>query len=214
MQNELRSSALKSVKPVAVILSILLILGSFIESLPYAYYDFLRLSVTLGSGFIALTFWRNSAILRSLGCFGIALAFNPFVPLKMAKDEWFIIDIAAAMYLIASLISRHQIEGIIKMAGWRRLLGSGLAILVCSSAALYYSTLDDTKSFWGIVFIIYTFSALPVMGMQNAGSRPEGLLPGSVTLRDWDEREKKAKRWLSLWSVGIVLLVSIWAAFG
>jgi len=67
--------------------------------LPYGYYTFLRLVVTLGA---ALLSWLEFSGARRLTVwatiFGlVALLFNPLVPVHLYRDVWAILDITTAI---------------------------------------------------------------------------------------------------------------------
>lgn len=205
------------IKPIAIALVGLLILGAFSDSLPYAYYDFLRLATTAGAGFMMLAFWRNGHVVQAVGCAAIALAFNPFAPLDMDKDEWFIVDIAAAIFIVAVGFrwpaSRRRLIAI----GWRKLACGVAALAACIVALASYRTLavDGTSMFWGVVISIYALSGVLVLSAQSNGEKPTDALPGSRVLRDWEEKDKRGARWGLIWSVGLVaLLGGVWLLSG
>lgn len=66
---------------------------------PYEYYVILRILVFFCAGFLAIKEFQ----LKSMGwCFalvGLALLFNPFVPVHLTRTTWAILDMAAAGFL-------------------------------------------------------------------------------------------------------------------
>lgn len=70
--------------------------------LPYLYYSVLR---WIGLGF----FWWAAVIVRhqhhavlSWMYGGLALLFNPFLPIHLPKEIWAVVDIAAAILVLAT----------------------------------------------------------------------------------------------------------------
>ena len=68
--------------------------------LPYAYYEFLRVTVTGAAAYVAVRMVKldrhNIAVLFGL----IALLFNPIAPVYLSKQVWIIFDLMAALIFI------------------------------------------------------------------------------------------------------------------
>jgi len=79
------------------ILAIMILFG--ILPLPYDYYPFLRVVVSLGCIYFLAVNWKNiNNHHRTMLSFLIAL-FNPFFPVYLSKLIWAPIDLAAGIYL-------------------------------------------------------------------------------------------------------------------
>jgi len=63
--------------------------------LPYDFYAFLRLAVTLASIVAAFELKGEGNFLWLLFC-GVALVFNPFFPINLDKGLWVVIDLTVA----------------------------------------------------------------------------------------------------------------------
>ncbi|MBB3917054.1 DUF6804 family protein [Rhizobium fabae] len=66
--------------------------------LPYGYYSFLRLAITLSAAYLAWEAYREKyafngwALILSM----VALLFNPLIPVYLDRGSWFVIDLAVA----------------------------------------------------------------------------------------------------------------------
>lgn len=75
-------------------------------SLPYSYYTLMRFAVCVIGGYGAFLaserqqqFW--------MWAFGVtALLFNPFVPVRLDRATWAVLDLAAGVLFLASLSNR------------------------------------------------------------------------------------------------------------
>jgi hypothetical protein len=66
--------------------------------LPYGYYTFLRLTVCGIGAYGAWTFWNTGQADRLIAILlaGLALLFNPIVPVHLSREIWLPIDLGAA----------------------------------------------------------------------------------------------------------------------
>ena len=64
-------------------------------TLPNGYYTFLRLTVTLAAAFAAYSLWKDSPWLAWI-FIGVAILFNPLVPVYLDRQIWTVIDVTAA----------------------------------------------------------------------------------------------------------------------
>jgi len=77
--------------------------------LPYGYYTLLRIVVGAATGYLA---WSHASRLRLdawvfiLG--GIAVLFNPIIPIHLGREVWTFIDVAAAAAIGAHYFSVGQ----------------------------------------------------------------------------------------------------------
>jgi hypothetical protein len=90
------------------ILSALLIIAVF--SLPYGYYQFLRIIVFIGMVFFVVTEFKTRPIFVPL-YMGIGILFNPILPIFLSRGTWLYIDIVtAAILVLVTLKPLNQTE--------------------------------------------------------------------------------------------------------
>ena len=63
--------------------------------LPYGFYTFVRITVTIIGIVAALDFYKNKDEVWFLFV-GIALLFNPIIPIYLNREIWFFIDLIVA----------------------------------------------------------------------------------------------------------------------
>ncbi len=80
--------------------------------LPYGYYTFLRIVVTLYAIVLSTTAIKNKRYNSTYLMAGFAILFNPIIPIYFAKDIWFIIDIITAgiFVFIPKLVERNEVN--------------------------------------------------------------------------------------------------------
>lgn len=84
-----------------LVLSLLLIVGIF--DMPYGYYTFLRITITLSSIFLAyLNYKDNSFYWFWFFCL-VAILFNPVFPIYLDKYHWLILDIVISFMFLVSI---------------------------------------------------------------------------------------------------------------
>lgn len=88
--------------PVAVIFiaAALLVIGA--APLPYGYYTLLRLVATGVFAWAALVSYERKSPVLPWVFVVLVLLFNPLLKINLAKELWAIVDIAAAVLLLAS----------------------------------------------------------------------------------------------------------------
>lgn len=88
---------------VYIVPAILLLLVTFIN-FPYGFYTFLRLVVSISSGFIIyLNYKEEKKITVSIIIFTIiCLLFNPIIQVHLTKSQWVPIDIITSIIFIYS----------------------------------------------------------------------------------------------------------------
>ena len=92
-----QSERLSLPTPIFLIPAILLLVA--LAPLPYGYYVLLRIVVCAASAFIAYREYSKSGVISSwfLMMVGIALIFNPIIPIHLSREIWAPIDIFAAL---------------------------------------------------------------------------------------------------------------------
>ena len=89
-----------------------------LASWPYGYYTFLRLVVTACAiALVVVEYQRTDKFsVSSITLIGIALLFNPLIPVHIKRDLWALIDVACAVlfaiigvrnYLADRLVTKH-----------------------------------------------------------------------------------------------------------
>lgn len=75
--------------------------------LPYGYYTFLRIVVCGFAALIAFYSWEDNTHSRiwSAVFAGMAILFNPLVPIYLSRADWFYLDIGAAIVIVAHLLA-------------------------------------------------------------------------------------------------------------
>ena len=77
-----------------------------LADLPYGYYTLLRITVTICAGVLVYTTYQSRGTLTPaiLLFGGIALLFNPLVPIYLTREIWTPIDIAVAIVFVSHLV--------------------------------------------------------------------------------------------------------------
>lgn len=69
--------------------------------LPYSYYQLLRVVVCGSCAFLAFAEHRAGGGAWKFGLGGVALVFNPFVPVHLTREVWAVLNVVLAVFLIA-----------------------------------------------------------------------------------------------------------------
>lgn len=80
-------------------------------TLPYGYYTALRWVVTIAAlitAFVAFTSGHPGWVLAGWLYVGLAILFNPFQPVGLARSTWLWIDLAAGALLLLGCIPQRQ----------------------------------------------------------------------------------------------------------
>ena len=101
--HNLRLVALRHHASVWVAPAVLLIAALF--PWPYGYYGLLRLAVFVVSAWIAYEQWRfDDAVSGWVVAFGgVALLYNPFMPVHLTREIWSVLNIATAVLFLTHL---------------------------------------------------------------------------------------------------------------
>ncbi len=100
---ESRIVAIRHHASVWIVPAVLLVLA--LLPWPYGYYTFLRLSVCPVSGWLAYEQWRHDNAVSGwvVGLGATSLLFNPLLPIHLTREIWNVLDLAAAVLLLAHL---------------------------------------------------------------------------------------------------------------
>lgn len=98
------------IKTVATIVGFLLLLA--LLPLPYGYYTFLRLTVFVSGLFLAYQLYEKKSHGLSLVLAGLALLFNPIIPVYLTREAWLPIDIvsAATFFFVGNKLGKKAKE--------------------------------------------------------------------------------------------------------
>lgn len=92
--------------PVAIWIGSAIVLVVAVFPLPYGYYTFTRIITCLTCGIFAFTSLNAKPPAPSWGVIfvGIAVLFNPLVPIYLNRQTWFWIDLTAAASNLAHMV--------------------------------------------------------------------------------------------------------------
>lgn len=81
----------------------LLVIATF--DLPYGYYTLLRIVVCAFAVAVFACAWDGDAPTRiwPLTFVGVAIVFNPLIPIHLDRATWFFLDVGAAVLIVAHL---------------------------------------------------------------------------------------------------------------
>jgi len=88
---------------VAAIISILLLFLAIIERWPYGFYTFLRIVVCVSALYLAFQAHKIHKPFSTWVLGGVAVLFNPFVPIYMQRTQWRWFDFLGLVVFVASL---------------------------------------------------------------------------------------------------------------
>lgn len=81
-----------------------------IAPLPYGYYQFLRIAITIIAGINAFHVYHQKGQWPFLIFLGIAILFNPLFPIYLDKDSWTPIDLITAIFFGFMASDQHSDE--------------------------------------------------------------------------------------------------------
>ncbi|MFW5879800.1 MAG: DUF6804 family protein [bacterium] len=93
-------------KALCIISAALLFLG--IPELPYGYYTFLRIAITISAGIILFSEISEGTKSWSVVFIGIAILFNPIIPIHLSKEAWIPIDAIAGVIFLVKGFNYHR----------------------------------------------------------------------------------------------------------
>lgn len=86
---------------------ITLLVGSFF-SMPYGYYQAVRVFGIIGFSILAYDAHKNNLVMLAF-VYGIAaILFNPIIKIAFDKNVWHVIDIILAIVIIVDLIKKNK----------------------------------------------------------------------------------------------------------
>lgn len=106
-QGSVRNSAVAIA--VAVGASLMLILGAVL-TLPYGYFSLLRVIIFGCTAYLAWLLFQVEQLGWALTMGGVALLFNPFLPVYLTRGIWQVIDVGVAGLMIASVVVLHHLK--------------------------------------------------------------------------------------------------------
>ena len=89
-------------KKVKYLLGAFALIGVF--SMPYGYYTFLRITVTMGCIFLIIVGEHDQSRIQNLVLIVIAILFNPVIPIYLARDLWKFIDLFISLIFFGSAL--------------------------------------------------------------------------------------------------------------
>jgi hypothetical protein len=99
--------------PLALWIAAAIVLVVAVFPLPYGYYTFTRIATCLACGILGWTCFagRPSAPTWGVVLVGIAILFNPLIPIYLKRQTWFWIDLASATVILAHMIFVRGLRG-------------------------------------------------------------------------------------------------------
>ena len=85
-----------------ILAALLLLIG--VLAMPYGYYTFLRLLVTVVAVINIYYSYQNKSYAALIIGIIIALLFNPVIPVYLQKDVWMVLDIFTSLALILNVV--------------------------------------------------------------------------------------------------------------
>lgn len=83
-----------------------LLFCSIFNGLPYIYFRFLRITVTLSAIFYIILSYKDNKIVSIIFC-AIAFLFNPLIPIRLSRETWIIYDIITGVVFLTYGYFRH-----------------------------------------------------------------------------------------------------------
>ncbi len=95
-----------SIKNILTITASAFLFIALIDRLPYGYFTFLRFVVFAVGAYLAYTVYEENKQSLWIWAFGgIAVLFNPFIPIYLQRSQWVIIDLLVGVFFIVSLFA-------------------------------------------------------------------------------------------------------------
>jgi hypothetical protein len=94
--------------PLAVFLIPVVLLVIALGKMPWAYYQLLRIVVVAGSAWIAAGMFSRDKQGAGIMFLALALAYNPFIPLKLGRGTWEVLNIGTIALLLVGLSIYRQ----------------------------------------------------------------------------------------------------------
>src|SRR5712664_1637944 len=93
-----------------IVAAIVLVVAAF--PLPYGYYTFARIATCLACGILAWTCFvgQPSAPAWGVVLVGIAILFNPLIPIYLKRQTWLWLDLASAAVILTHMVFVRGLE--------------------------------------------------------------------------------------------------------
>jgi hypothetical protein len=96
-------------KKIAFIIPTLLLFGSLMEGLPYAYFKILRVVVSVSSIYIAIMVNETKYKWGVWVFVSLAFLFNPIMPIYLSRSTWTLIDmISGVIFIVFGLLMHNK----------------------------------------------------------------------------------------------------------
>jgi hypothetical protein len=97
--------ALNEKKNIILGIATLFLFAALFDGWPYGFFTLLRFVVFVATVYIAWIAYEQQKE-KWVWIFGfVAILFNPFFPIHLNRDWWFIIDLVTGLFLIASIFA-------------------------------------------------------------------------------------------------------------
>ena len=98
--------------PLTLWIAAAIVLVVAVFPLPYGYYTFTRIATCLACGIFAWTCFadRPSSPIWGIVLIGIAILFNPLIPIYMKRQTWLWLDLASAAVILAHMVLVRGLE--------------------------------------------------------------------------------------------------------
>lgn len=85
---------------IRLFLATLLLIATFVDHLPYGYFQYLRYAAFLGFGWLAYHEMTQKRPFTGVMALALTILFNPVLKIKLEKSDWENIDGCTAIYLL------------------------------------------------------------------------------------------------------------------
>jgi len=99
---------MKNKNTLTIIGIIMLLLAIPSGFMPYGYYQFLRIAITILAGYLCFLSYEQKKQSWSIIMAGIAILFNPIFRIYLSKSTWALWDFVAAVIFFISLSKINQ----------------------------------------------------------------------------------------------------------
>ena len=79
--------------------------------LPYGYYTFLRLIVCVSAAYFSYIGFENEQGITKYIWIGVAILFNPLIPIYLDRSMWAVLDIVTAVLYLSIANPGRQVSG-------------------------------------------------------------------------------------------------------
>jgi len=89
---------------IKLLLTALLLIATFVDNLPYGFFQYLRVAAFLGFGWLAYHEMVEKRPFTCIVAIGLAILFNPILKIRLERSDWETMDGLTAFYLILWLV--------------------------------------------------------------------------------------------------------------